>query len=203
MKVFGKYLFGALGTLILGAIGSGIWEILFRPGLSRVGSFIVSISGKANEAVYQNAALDPTPIASLFLLLLTIYIPMIFAMWFLYKGFFSLKKRNNKFVIYDSKKLEKAKISLKIVAISGFIFNIIIFSFSVYAFSLENKSVLVWRTFHKNAEICNQYLSVTEQEQVLASFRKMKNRADFDLIATKLSKIASAHKIYLEWGDAL
>jgi len=109
MKVFGKYLFGALGTLILGAIGSGIWEILFRPGLSRVGSFIVSISGKANEAVYQNAALDPTLVASLFLLLLTIYIPMIFAMWFLYKGFFSLKKRNNKFVIDDSKKLEKQK----------------------------------------------------------------------------------------------
>ena len=55
-----KILLGILGTIILGALGSGLWESIISPGLSwsssAIASFFSSMSTRYQESVFQLAA---------------------------------------------------------------------------------------------------------------------------------------------------
>ncbi len=70
--------FSILGAILLGAIGSGVWEVIAKPGLSRTGRFFLSLftlgSTKLRDASYASAALDPTPLPAL--LVLFVIVPM-------------------------------------------------------------------------------------------------------------------------------
>jgi len=62
-----------IGAIILGAIGSGLWEMIAKPGLSSLGRLFLTLvtfgSESARNNAYADAALDPTAIPSLVLLL--------------------------------------------------------------------------------------------------------------------------------------
>ena len=53
-----------LGAIILGAIGSGLWDMLAKPGLGTVGRLLLNIvtlgSKTIRDAAYSSAALNPT-----------------------------------------------------------------------------------------------------------------------------------------------
>src|SRR5205807_1241025 len=72
-------------TIILGAIGSGVWDSLAKPGLSRFGRIILNTvtlgSESARDSAYSSAALDPTPIAPLLIILILSFIPLVIAIF--------------------------------------------------------------------------------------------------------------------------
>lgn len=73
-----KIILGVIGTVILGALGSGLWEIFFRPSMGVAGDFFISISDFIESSVYTTAALDPTPVSGLITLLCLTQAPLFF-----------------------------------------------------------------------------------------------------------------------------
>ncbi|PYS27914.1 MAG: hypothetical protein DMF75_19615 [Acidobacteria bacterium] len=61
-----------LGTVILGAVGSGLWDLLMKPGVSRFGRLFLGIitfgSKTLRDSAYSSAALDPTSLPALVIL---------------------------------------------------------------------------------------------------------------------------------------
>jgi|LGVD01.1.fsa_nt_gb hypothetical protein len=59
-KIFIKILLGALATILLGAIGSGVWERLLSPALKETSNFITStissISKTYSDSIYSRAS---------------------------------------------------------------------------------------------------------------------------------------------------
>ena len=55
-----KILFGIVSTIILGAIGSGVWERLLSPALGEFGNFLTttisSISERYSNSIYTDAS---------------------------------------------------------------------------------------------------------------------------------------------------
>ena len=60
MNNFFKLIIGGIATIILGAIGSGVWEKLLSPLLSSIGgsisSFLSSVSTSYSDSLYSRAA---------------------------------------------------------------------------------------------------------------------------------------------------
>ena len=58
----------------MGLISTGLWDLLFKPGLTHVGRVFLTVitlgSETMRDGAYASAALDPTPLPSLMLLLL-------------------------------------------------------------------------------------------------------------------------------------
>src|SRR2546427_8335681 len=56
-------------TIILGIIGSGLWDMVVKPGVTGFGRFTLSLftlgSVTLRNAAYSSAALDPTPLPAL------------------------------------------------------------------------------------------------------------------------------------------
>src|SRR5687767_12868838 len=71
-KPFYKAVLGVLGVLLLAGLGNGVWELLYRPGIGVLGRMAGAIADRMDAAVYSGAALDPTPLSSLMLLVLVL-----------------------------------------------------------------------------------------------------------------------------------
>jgi len=72
-----KLIFGIFVTIILGALGSGLWDILFKPGIGNIGRFITGISHNIDNLVFTTAALDPLPLSGLIIILILTCVPLI------------------------------------------------------------------------------------------------------------------------------
>lgn len=162
-----KLALGLIGTLVLGAMGSGLWEIVFRPGLTRFGDFLISLSTSANSAVYTTAALDPTPVPGLVVLLLLVQIPALMAMWFIHLGFVKPLIERRLEADFERIRSEAADLPdsddivarnlrrrLRIAACVGAAVMLLFSSVTIYAYTIENKAVIIWRVFHQNLDIC-------------------------------------------------
>src|SRR2546423_480145 len=72
-----------LGAIILGAIGSGLWDMLAKPGLGTVGRLLLNIvtlgSKTIRDAAYSSAALNPTALPSLIFLAVGSFLPLYLA----------------------------------------------------------------------------------------------------------------------------
>ncbi len=61
-----------IGVLVLGIVGSTLYDLLVKPGLSTFGRFCLDVITLGSQTVkdyaYASAALDPTPVTNLYLL---------------------------------------------------------------------------------------------------------------------------------------
>ena len=75
-----KAIGAALITILIGAIGSGVWDIVAKPGLSKLGRLVLTIitfgSESVKDSAYASAAMDPTPLSSLVVLSIVTTIPL-------------------------------------------------------------------------------------------------------------------------------
>ena len=193
---------GVLVALLLGAIGSGIWDLLFRPGLSRVAGVVTGTWSRADNAVFSSAALDPRSLPDLITLALVAAIPSWFAIWFLMETFLMpvlLRRMKPVLLGHDDVAKKKVRSRLKLFTLLGAVVMSIMFAFGQVGYSIANESIWVWRVFHRNLDICRPYLTQQDQDNYLAEFRQMKRRSDFELICNQLETIASSHSMHLEW----
>jgi hypothetical protein len=69
-----------IGVVLLGVLGSILYDLLVKPGLTTGGRVVLKIltlgSATLRDAAYESAALDPTPVTGLLLL----YIPVMVAL---------------------------------------------------------------------------------------------------------------------------
>jgi len=79
---------GALGTVVLGAFGSGLWDVVVKPSGLRVIQLVLSTvtlgSGAVKDRLYADAAKGPHEAVSLFML------GIVFSLYLGIPGFFLL-----------------------------------------------------------------------------------------------------------------
>ena len=202
-----KILLGIFATLILGALGSGLWELVFRPGIGRIGTFLTSVSSLAESTVYTTAALDPTPIPGLVVLLLLAYVPGFLGVFFLHIGFVKPYVRVKVESLYAEdlseeeieERIRPLRKAIRRIAVGGATFSLLLLVGAFYVVSIANSATLVWRTFNMNHAICSPHLTEDQEDFLRARFGSMRGKSDFDRIQADLNGIAASHATKLNW----
>jgi hypothetical protein len=211
------------GVIVLGAMGSGLWDLIAKPGLSHFGRFVLNVvtlgSQSARNAAYLSAALDPTPLSSLFIIHLLVMVP-IFPVIFVFLAEFVLPlvsgrlKREVEGVMNDdeNKKEEEKRSQVDVIfkgrrrhlylvrraaAVLTILFSLALFGMGYVASKVINQSVLIWRVFNANVKICGPYLSDPQEKRLRALFAAMKSRSDYKVIEDELQDIAKRNGILL------
>lgn len=203
-----------LSTVFLGAIGSGLWELMFRPGLSTLGTFLGSWSVWVDHQIYTSAALDPRPVPSLVGLLLLCALPLALSTIFFAVGFVLVpldKWLDRQF----DQMVERRKVNLagqqtddgepdheivvkhvagrwlRYVGGLGCLLTGVIGSLAFTVFTITNDATVVWRSFHANLDILAQSVPESDIRRLKREFRQMKTRVEFESIRSDMNALAS------------
>ena len=76
-----------VATILLGAIGSGVWDLIFKPKIGYIGRFFTSMSSNIDNSIFTTAALDPLPIPGIMIILTLVIIPLFFGLLLMFIGF--------------------------------------------------------------------------------------------------------------------
>jgi hypothetical protein len=197
-----------VATIFLGAVGSGIWEIMFRPGLSTAGALLASISTRFEQEIYSTAALDPTPVPGLILLLMLCLLPLFVATSFFMLAFVEpviarmVAKSTKKMLEGVSTREHRNRMlnrRRKGVALLGMMVMGVFGTLTYVGFALQNEATMVWRTFNANLEVVAARQTDSETKLLRAQFRQMKNRADFERLQLLMNQAAQRSGVGLEW----
>ena len=197
-----------VATIFLGAVGSGIWELMFRPGLSTAGALLASISTRFESEVYSTAALDPTPVPGLILLLMVCSLPFLAAIMLLMVAFVDpvivrmVAKSKKKMLEGATTKEHRFRLLSRRRKAVALIAATMLFGFgaiSYVGYTLENEATIVWRTFNANFEVVAAHQTEPENKGLRAQFRQMKNKADFERLQTQMNQAAQRNGASLEW----
>lgn len=192
------------GALVLGALGNGVWEALVRPGFGWLGTTMSAIASRFDSEVFASAALDPTPVPAVALLMLICTIP--FTLSGLLLG---LVLRFQRIDQIFNRRLKRLKVAVgrdaalrRVLQRMAVFFSIGLFGLGVLAFvafSIQNKATLVWRMFHANLDIVTPYISDDHRRQLVSRFRTMKTEADFLSLRKELDAAVPKTGRPLDW----
>jgi len=192
-----------LGTIILGAIGSGIWELALKPSLSRIsrGTFnliTLGIKGLSDRIYLQiSTGINENTIMSNFTLIPLIFFCTVLTFITLVEFreyFFKIlnviikpcKSDTNNEV--NDKKDNRGKGLLMLITI-------IILTFSIIT-SIRNIYVSNCIVHYKQLiTITSPYISAEEKEKFNSNFAQIQNSYDYKNIITRLEKIADNHNL--------
>lgn len=198
-------------TLLLGILSSALWDLLFKPGITKFGRILLSIatfgSATIKDFAYAGAALDPTPIPALLVVVLASWAPIFIVALLLgtMHGHRSADKafeEAKKVTAGDFEKLKEvmeARITRLQRLLKRFVgvVLIIVSMFTITTSTVLNQSVAVWRTFHADLAICAPHLTPLEEKQFRARFASMTTRAEYLAISNDLQQVAAKNGVKL------
>jgi hypothetical protein len=206
-----SYWWALLGTIVLGAVGSGVWDILAKPGLSSLGRLFLNIislgSIKARDYVYENAALDPYPLPAV---TITAFLAggLIIIVFF---GFTAFKmKIMNALAIQGNSSEADAKIPDKsenkeiflpigvrrrVIMLLILVLGCIIAQ--IYIILATTLAISVRRFFEANVQICNPVLSLQEERKIRAQFASIKTKSDYEALDTSFRSLCEGRGVHL------
>jgi len=208
-------------TIVLGTIGSGVWDIIAKPGLSRIARSALSTvtlgSARIRDGAYASAALDASPLTSLVLLFLVSCLPLFLIIWFVHTTYLEPKLRESTRVAIeeleakaDSKaelltqlaiRMDTLRQRMRRIAASGILMSLILLALALTATGVINQAIAVRRVFFANLAICAPLITDVEEEAYRARFARMKGRADYIALRAELDRLAAAHNIKLLSGE--
>ena len=191
-------------ALLLGALGNGVWEALVRPGFGWAGQVMNSIASRFDSEVFSSAALDPTPLPGLALLMLACTAP--FAIAGLVMGFSfefapleKLLGRARESLEVSSGKERARRTILKLAAGVLTAAMLTLGTVALVAFSIQNKATIVWRVFNANLDVATPYMTDDERKQLFSRFRAMSSKEEFTQLQKELDTTVEKHGKRLTW----
>ena len=174
----------ALGwATLLAVIGNAIWELLVRPGLTKLGRALLDLvtfgSTAAKDTAYSSAALDPYPVAALLILIFLASAPLGMVL--------SVPMRRLGGFVRTTKRA--------IVVLSAFVAMSGVGLF--LATCILSQAILIRRVFFADLAICAPYLTPQQEAQFRASFAAVSKQSEFQLIQTRLQAVAVANGVSL------
>lgn len=208
-----KWTFGIVGTVILGAIGSGVWRLLLEPFSLWIGKALFTVATLGLESlrngVYAEVAkgLHESPSLSVFCLLLLL---PLFALSSFIGVMLGQKKARHE--IEDSisrietenpdpqsrsneisKMLNEGANTARRHAVRAIIpisIVIIVFCFfQLFTAVYVNRAIT---HFQQCLNICNPYLTDAQEEEILSQFNRISSRADYAVIVQQLEHCAES-----------
>jgi hypothetical protein len=179
IKIF-KYLGALVGTILLGAIGSGVWERILAPFLNSVSNnltkFLSQISVGFSDSLYADAAwnfgdqsIDPSAIHFLF-----------FISIFLILTFFKIKSNTFSELLNGFTQSVPYMVSI-----------IFIFTVAFFLISRTNSINQINRISSINMETMRPYIGEQKYLELRSDYLRIKNEAAFDRFQNKLNKYAT------------
>lgn len=200
-----------LGVVVLGLVGSTLYDLLVKPGLTGFGRLILDVltlgSQRVLDSSYASAALDPTPVTGLLLLqgaLIATCIPgfLMVARRMANKEEERLEKKTKDLaedklapaLAEELARLKRKFARLRLVFWSVFSLWIIM---ALVSFAVHNQSILVWRLFNANMATISAVASPNEIAGFRAEFAQMRTKAAYLELTNKMSKFAADRRITL------
>ncbi|APJ16773.1 TPA: hypothetical protein ACRTM4_003555 [Aeromonas hydrophila] len=194
MKIYSiiKVIGAGLATILLGAIGSGVWEKLLSPGLKNLSEFttksLSSISQTYSDSIYSKASSIENynqPDVGGILLLIIIFV------WILFHAL-SSKTDNTVVRILHRAMTNQFKGWDGILFSSAFLV-LIFFLMATNTTVSEIKKYSV-----KNMEIVRPYIGESSYLMLRSNYLQMKNEDDFNGFLSEIYAIAKAKKIDID-----
>ena len=182
---------------MVGAIGSGVWDVVAKPGLSRAANLLLGIlasgSSTLRDLPYSMAALNPysLPPLLLFLVVATGVPGALFGAltagpagrWLLTR----IEKR-------DKARRQRA---LRVLVSVAFAYALFLAVIGVVSFSVLNRAIAVRRIHEANMEMIAPFVPSEEVLRLRAQFASMVSRADYLAVVSRLKVVAAAHQARL------
>lgn len=195
-----NWILGILGTLILGAAGSGLWDLLAKPGLTWVGRSILNVLTLGSDAIrdsaYQDAALDPSALPSLLITFSVYSVLLGIVFGYAFAALSDKIKRNDLDTDRPDTRIPLIRRRSRGRYISAAIVGAALTSLWITQLRI-NQSVLIWRVFTANLAICAPHLSEQQEEEIRAQFASMRTRMDYQHISEKLQQVAASNNLRL------
>lgn len=211
---------GVLGAILIGAIGSGVWEHILRPSLSWTRDSVLNVASLGIEAfkddIYREIAQGFREAASrriysrVILLYVTFYMLILVAYSvFLaettrkWQGLFDSIAQAKKHVTKeppstDDIDREVRALEPKITLLHRLKYVLIVLialtvAFDIVAFSRNTYVMAAVSHYHQVTRIASPYLSPTEEKMIFSAFSQVTRKADYVAVLSKLEGVASAH----------
>lgn len=211
-----------LGTIVIGAIGSGLWDVCAKPVLFGTGRALLNLitfgSTAVKDSAYADAAMDQTAIMSLQLYLNTVSLlctPFLYMMAIEFgitprririffagsssieiKGHGTLEERlarlENTGSLNDAQRTRLRRVRKTLLIAMG-----LTLGYLVTLTLIRVQSLQIWRCFHSDLRMCAPYLTEEQEELFLSNYSKMKSKADFTSILSELQAVAETHRLVL------
>lgn len=188
-----KGILGLIGAVIIGAIGSGVWEKLLSPALSYISnsitSALASISTSFSDGIYKTASnLGVTCDSGVESLL---FLSMIFFALFIYV-LYTLRERNQAFRVIHK------MLVLPFQGITGLLYVVPILIFLLIVDSRAYTIVQIQHYSTKQMEIVRPYIGENKYLVLRSQFLSMQRREDFEKFLNDLYAISKEHSINVE-----
>lgn len=211
-----------VGTIVVGAIGSGLWDVGIKPSLLWLGQRLLDVvtfgSTTAKDNAYAAAALDQTAApaarvnASVIALMCS---PLLFFLMIEF-GLFptalrtllpqqphkddptedEIETRLSRLEEFGERLGETRRKLVFIRRVLLAIFGLLI-GFILTQHTIDNQSLLIWRSFHADLTQCAPYLENVEEEQIRAHYASMRRKEDYVKILQRFKEIADKHDLTL------
>ncbi len=215
-----KYVLGIIGAIIIGAIGSGIWEMLLEPFFTLASENIINgishLSSSLEDSLYKSIARGYSEEMSYFAVSLILFILSGFLGVISYDFVFKHKKGNfyktieseienvenienpKEKIIELKSRLESRSIRLRKIGYILFSFVVLIYFF------LVGQSVIIkYKTeritdFRQTLSIVKPYVSNHKYDQFTSLFSRINTRKDYDIIMDSLYSICNKNDIKIK-----
>lgn len=193
----GKIAAGATATILFGAIGSGVWELMFAPIAARVGRTLLTVFtlglDSARDAIYRTAAKGHHELPSVFLYgflaIAAMFVPLLIAMPVFVRT--TLRRRlASKQPDELRRLLQRVRRLLTIMTCIGVVLGAVIFvRFLMHSY--VNQAVT---HFEQSMRIISPHLDVLEEKKLRSSFASIQNRREYVEVMARIGEIAQRNK---------
>ena len=213
-----KWILGIVATILLGALGSGLWSLVFNPLFKRFGKFFMSVSSlglkSVQNQIYAEVAKghrDRSVKILMFIVIGAISIPVLIP--FVaelnsklldqeLKEVAQIVKNNNpeadnfEDMVHNEIKKRRAerrsKAKIKIIILYSVVWLILFFHH--LKITLISSSI---SHFEQCTNVCLPYLTDDEHKKILSDFALIKNKDDYSAIMDKLEEVAERGNLAL------
>ncbi|MGM0642024.1 MAG: hypothetical protein ACQESN_11455 [Thermotogota bacterium] len=193
IKTIFTFILGIIGTIILGAIGSGIWERLLSPSLDwffrTIVSIISTISLNYKDSIYKGAALGFHEIYSFkafVMIILLFLLTLIVAVKIYQMQVLQIKPKNEE----GYEKRFKPFLLMTIICIA--------LSFTVLFAIKRHEEVNQTVTYVvRSLDILRPHIGEQEYHLKMANFYQVQNAEDFYLLDKNLKSLAAKYSVRL------
>lgn len=202
------------GAIVVGVIGSGVWDVIAKPGLSRAGTALIRAVTFGSTAVrdlpFSSAALNPYPLASLVMLLLLVVSVLFPAVWFLLEAYLRPRVRDHFKRKKDAFRAqagtpEEAKELLKKwrvrrrkrLALGMAAYYLLLFAWGYVAAGVLNQAITVRRLDEANRQILAPLITQQELAKLDSEFASITDQAGFLRLHSAMGDIARRRGVSL------
>jgi hypothetical protein len=194
-----KVILGIAGTIVLGAIGSGVWELFFSPVFSWLGRGILTIVtlglDSVRNAIYAGVAKGHREEASLFVY--TFLITMILVSPFFFVQIWMIIARRKQEKNKTPEQLAKAQRARRRVFIFSTFFLALVASIIYVRGLMHTYTNAAITHFYQSLTIVLPYISMEEERQFRSDFARIAKKEDYAELMEKLKARADSRNIKL------